>query len=159
MPYSAVLNMITSICLLTSKDERPRSNPARSGITPRYPLDPIHRVLLPGVSSVAMHHARRLLLRLAALTEWITAYRQGLRLLPLPAGTPRSPLSKDSKPPIRIPASRILFHLRITTYRKYTILESLDAPSKPCLRQLPSHRLPPELPQIRSAQLLRRLID
>src|SRR5208283_4689339 len=31
------------------------------------------------------HHARSLLLRLAARTEWITAYREGLRLLALPS--------------------------------------------------------------------------
>jgi len=31
------------------------------------------------------HHARSLLLRRAALTEWITAYREGRRLLPLPS--------------------------------------------------------------------------
>ena len=30
-----------------------------------------------------VHHARRLLLRLAALAEGIAAYREGLRLLPL----------------------------------------------------------------------------
>jgi hypothetical protein len=39
------------------------------------------------------------------------------------------------------------------------MLETIGAPPKPCLRQLPLPRLPPDLPQIRSAQLLRRLID
>ena len=33
LPYSAVLNMTTSTYLLTSKEERPQSNPARRGIT------------------------------------------------------------------------------------------------------------------------------
>ena len=30
------------------------------------------------------HHARRLRLRLASMADWIAAYREGLRLLPLP---------------------------------------------------------------------------
>jgi hypothetical protein len=32
-----------------------------------------------------VHHAWSLLLRLAALAQWIVAYREGLRLLPLPS--------------------------------------------------------------------------
>ena len=43
------------------------------------------RFLIFNTPGRLVHHARRLLLRLAALTEWITAYRQGLRLLPLPS--------------------------------------------------------------------------
>ncbi len=31
------------------------------------------------------HHARRGLLRLAAVRDWIVAYRESLRLLPLPS--------------------------------------------------------------------------
>jgi hypothetical protein len=42
------------------------------------------RFLLFNTPGRLVHHARSLLLRLAALTEWITAYREGLRLLPLP---------------------------------------------------------------------------
>jgi hypothetical protein len=64
-----------------------------------------------------------------------------------------------SKPPIQVLAPSILFHLRVTTYSEYTILEAIGVLLKQCLRQLPLHRLPPDLPQIRSAQLLRCLID
>jgi hypothetical protein len=42
------------------------------------------RFLIFNTPGRLVHHARRLLLRLAALTEWIAAYREGLRLLPLP---------------------------------------------------------------------------
>lgn len=38
MPSSAVLDMITSTYLLITDEEKPRSNAARRGITPRYPL-------------------------------------------------------------------------------------------------------------------------
>lgn len=43
------------------------------------------RFLIFNTPGRLVHHARSLLLRLAALTEWITAYREGLRLLPLPS--------------------------------------------------------------------------
>jgi hypothetical protein len=43
------------------------------------------RFLIFNTRGRLVHHARRLLLRLAALAEWITAYREGLRLLPLPS--------------------------------------------------------------------------
>jgi hypothetical protein len=43
------------------------------------------RFLIFNTPGRLVHHARRLLLRLAALAEGITAYRQGLRLLPLPS--------------------------------------------------------------------------
>jgi hypothetical protein len=42
------------------------------------------RFLLFNTPGRLVHHARRLRLRLAALAEWIAAYREGLRLLPLP---------------------------------------------------------------------------
>jgi hypothetical protein len=42
------------------------------------------RFLIFNTPGRLVHHARRLLLRLAALAEWIAAYRKGLRLLPLP---------------------------------------------------------------------------
>lgn len=42
------------------------------------------RFLIFNTPGRLVHHARRLLLRLAALAEWIAAYREGLRLLPLP---------------------------------------------------------------------------
>jgi hypothetical protein len=38
LPYSGVLNMMTPKPVLTCKAEKPRSNSARSGTTPRYPL-------------------------------------------------------------------------------------------------------------------------
>ena len=41
------------------------------------------RFLIFNTPGRLVHHARRLLLRLAALAEGITAYREGLRLLPL----------------------------------------------------------------------------
>jgi hypothetical protein len=43
------------------------------------------RFLIFNTPGRLVHHARRLLLRLAALAEGITAYREGLRLLPLPS--------------------------------------------------------------------------
>ena len=43
------------------------------------------RFLIFNTPGRLVHHARRLVLRLAALAEWIAAYRQGLRLLPLPS--------------------------------------------------------------------------
>jgi hypothetical protein len=43
------------------------------------------RFLIFNTPGRLVHHARSLLLRLAALTAWITAYREGLRLLPLPS--------------------------------------------------------------------------
>ena len=43
------------------------------------------RFLIFNTPGRLVHHARCLLLRLAALTEWITTYREGLRLLPLPS--------------------------------------------------------------------------
>jgi hypothetical protein len=43
------------------------------------------RFLIFNTPGRLVHHARSLLLRLAALPEWITAYREGLRLLPLPS--------------------------------------------------------------------------
>ncbi|MGD0223661.1 MAG: transposase [Terriglobia bacterium] len=43
------------------------------------------RFLIFNAPGRLVRHARSLLLRLAALTEWITAYREGLRLLPLPS--------------------------------------------------------------------------
>jgi hypothetical protein len=42
------------------------------------------RFLLFNTPGRLVRHARRLFLRLAALVEWIAAYREGLRLLPLP---------------------------------------------------------------------------
>jgi hypothetical protein len=42
------------------------------------------RFLIFNTPGRLVHHARRLLLRLAALAEWIAAYREGLRRLPLP---------------------------------------------------------------------------
>jgi hypothetical protein len=42
------------------------------------------RFLIFNTPGRLVHHARRLLLRLAAPAEWIAAYRQGLRWLPLP---------------------------------------------------------------------------
>jgi hypothetical protein len=42
------------------------------------------RFLIFNTPGRLVHHARRLLLRLAAVAEWIAAYREGLRLLPLP---------------------------------------------------------------------------
>ncbi len=43
------------------------------------------RFLIFNTPGRLVHHARSLLLRLAALAEWIAAYREGLRLLPLPS--------------------------------------------------------------------------
>ena len=43
------------------------------------------RFLIFNTPGRLVHHARRLLLRLAALAQGIAAYRQGLRLLPLPS--------------------------------------------------------------------------
>ena len=43
------------------------------------------RFLIFNTPGRLVHHARRLVLRLAALAERIAAYRQGLRLLPLPS--------------------------------------------------------------------------
>ena len=43
------------------------------------------RFLIFNTPGRLVHHARRLLLRLAALAQWIAAYREGLRLLPLPS--------------------------------------------------------------------------
>jgi hypothetical protein len=43
------------------------------------------RFLIFNTPGRLVHHARRLLLRLAALAEGIAAYREGLRLLPLPS--------------------------------------------------------------------------
>jgi hypothetical protein len=43
------------------------------------------RFLIFNTPGRLVHHARNLLLRLAALTEGIAAYREGLRLLPLPS--------------------------------------------------------------------------
>jgi hypothetical protein len=43
------------------------------------------RFLIFNTPGRLVHHARRLLLRLAAWAEWIAAYRRGLRLLPLPS--------------------------------------------------------------------------
>ncbi len=42
------------------------------------------RFLIFNTPGRLVHHARRLLLRLAAVAEWIAVYREGLRLLPLP---------------------------------------------------------------------------
>jgi hypothetical protein len=42
------------------------------------------RFLIFNTPGRLVHHARRLLLRLAALAEGLAAYREGLRLLPLP---------------------------------------------------------------------------
>jgi hypothetical protein len=42
------------------------------------------RFLIFNTPGRLVHHARRLLLRLAALAEWIAAYREGLELLALP---------------------------------------------------------------------------
>jgi hypothetical protein len=41
------------------------------------------RFLILNTPRRLVHHARRLILRLAATAEWIAAYREGLRLLPL----------------------------------------------------------------------------
>jgi Transposase DDE domain group 1 len=41
------------------------------------------RFLIFNVPGKLVHHARRLILRLGAATEWITACREGLQLLPL----------------------------------------------------------------------------
>lgn len=41
------------------------------------------RFLIFNTPGRLVHHARRLLLRLAALAEWIATYREGLRLLPV----------------------------------------------------------------------------
>jgi hypothetical protein len=41
------------------------------------------RFLILNTPGRLVHHARRLILRLAAAAEWITVYREGLRLLPL----------------------------------------------------------------------------
>jgi hypothetical protein len=41
------------------------------------------RFLIFNVPGRLVHHARRLILRLAATAEWIATYREGLQLLPL----------------------------------------------------------------------------